>query len=106
MSVRHFGLDDMFDALEPGSPQGVVKAAAIQRLLERWQLKPAAAVYVGDGAADMLAAHEVGVLAAGAAWAQGARTSDLHAARAHVIFTDAAVFLGWLDAQTRSIPTS
>src|SRR5262249_1982861 len=38
MSVRHFGLDDAFDALEPGSPQGVVKAAAIQRLLKRWQL--------------------------------------------------------------------
>ena len=53
----------------------------------------------------MLAAHEVRVLAAGAAWAQGARAAELQAARAHVIFTDAAVFLGWLDAQTRPILT-
>src|SRR5437867_5690286 len=65
MSLRHFGLDDAFDAVEPGSPEGVVKAPAIRRLLERWCLRPEDAVYVGDGASDMRAAHEAGVIAAG-----------------------------------------
>ena len=101
MSVHHFGLDDAFDAIECGSPQGVVKAEAIRRVLERWRLPPAEAVYVGDGAADMVAARAVGVLAAGAAWAQGARVAELNDARADVIFTDVREFLAWLDAATR-----
>lgn len=105
MSVRHFGLDDAFDALEPGSPQGVVKAAAIGRLLDGWRVAPERAIYVGDGAADMVAARERGVMAVGAAWAQGARTSELQTAGAHLIFSDAAVFLGWLDRQTGHITT-
>jgi phosphoglycolate phosphatase-like HAD superfamily hydrolase len=106
MSVRHFGLDGAFDAIECGSPQGVVKTAAIRRVLERWELAPDAAVYVGDGAADMLAAHDAGVLAAGAAWAHGARVAELKEARADLIFTDARDFLAWLDAATRGIAVS
>ena len=103
MSLRHFGLDQAFEAVECGSPEGVVKAAAIRRVLERWRIAPDAAIYVGDGAADMLAAREIGVVAAGAAWAQGARGAELKDARADVIFTDAAEFLAWLDAQTRPV---
>jgi phosphoglycolate phosphatase-like HAD superfamily hydrolase len=105
MSVHHFGLADAFDGIECGSPQGVVKADAIRRLLERWRLSPADAVYVGDGAADMVAAREAGVLAAGAAWAQGARVTELKDARADVIFTDAREFRASLDAATRGIAT-
>jgi pyrophosphatase PpaX len=101
MSLRHFGLDDAFEVVECGSPQGVVKAAAIRRILAQWSMAPDAAIYVGDGAADMLAAREVGVVAAGAAWAQGARVAELKDAGAEVIFTDAAEFVAWLDAQTR-----
>ena len=36
MSLTHFGLDGVFDPVEVGSPQGVVKAAAIARVVERW----------------------------------------------------------------------
>ena len=105
MSVQHLGLDDAFDAIECGSPQGVVKADAIRRLLERWRLPPADAVYVGDGASDMVAAREAGVLAAGAAWAHGVRATDLKDAGADLIFTDAREFLTWLDAATRGLAT-
>lgn len=104
MSLRHFRLDDVFDAVEPGSPHGVVKAPAIRRLLERWRLSPEQVVYVGDGASDMRAAREAGVMAAGAAWAYGARVAELKEAQADLIFTDAADFLAWLDSRTR--PTS
>ena len=82
-----------------------MKAAAIRRLLDRWRLPPADAVYVGDGASDMVAAREAGVLAAGAAWAEGARASELKDARADVIFTAAAEFLAWLHTATRGIAT-
>jgi len=106
MSLRHFGLDDTFDAVEPGSPDGVVKAPAIRRLLARWRLRPEDAVYVGDGASDMRAAREAGVIAAGAAWAYGARVAELTEAQADLIFTDAAEFLAWLDGKTRRVTPS
>jgi beta-phosphoglucomutase-like phosphatase (HAD superfamily) len=73
----------------------------VRRLLERWDFRPDEAIYVGDAASDVLAAREAGVMAAGAAWAHGARVAELRAARADVIFTDAAAFLAWLDARTQ-----
>jgi pyrophosphatase PpaX len=100
MSVRHFRLDEMFDAVETGSPDGVVKAHAIRRLVERWRLTSTQTVYVGDAAADVLAAREAGVIAAGAAWAYGARAADLQAAGADVVFTDAKDFLAWVESET------
>jgi phosphoglycolate phosphatase-like HAD superfamily hydrolase len=103
MSLDYFAITEAFAAVECGSPQGVVKGAAIRRVLQDWGIGPDAAIYVGDGAADMLAAREAGVLAAGAAWAQGARVGELKDARADVIFTDAADFLAWLDRQTRPV---
>src|SRR5262245_21232359 len=36
MSLTHFGLDGVFDAVEVGSPQGVIKASAIARVVARW----------------------------------------------------------------------
>src|SRR5205085_703351 len=69
------------------------------------RLPPADAVYVGDGASDMVDAREAGVLAAGAAWAHGVRATDLKDAGADLIFTDAREFLTWLDAATRGLAT-
>jgi phosphoglycolate phosphatase-like HAD superfamily hydrolase len=77
----------------------VVKAQAIRRLIERWGAAPGQAAYVGDAVADVLAAREAGVVAVGAAWAQGSSAHDLSAAGADVVFTDAAAFLAWLASQ-------
>lgn len=101
MSLRHFGLDDVFDAVETGSPDGVVKATAIRGLLERWRLRPEQAIYVGDAVSDMLAAREAGVMAVGAAWALGSSGAELKEIDADVLFTDAGEFLAWLDSSTR-----
>ena len=101
LSLKHFGIADAFDAIETGSPAGIVKAEAIQRLLAGWRLAPAQAVYVGDAAADMRAAREAGVTAAGAAWGYGGDEMDLQAAGADVVFTNAGQCLAWLDARTR-----
>ena len=95
-SLRHFRLERVFDAVETGSPTGVVKADAIRRVLARWGVEPADVIYVGDASADMLAAREAGVMAVGAAWAAGVQVAELTASRPDVIFTDAAAFLAWL----------
>jgi phosphoglycolate phosphatase-like HAD superfamily hydrolase len=101
MSVRHFRLDESFDAVETGAPEGVVKAEAIRRLLEGWRLAPERAVYVGDAASDMRAAREAGCGAVGAAWAFGSRADEVKAAGADRVFTDAGEFLAWLEAASR-----
>ena len=100
MSLAHFGLAETFDAVEVGSPTGVVKAAAIARVVAAWGVPPGRVIYVGDAVADMHAAHEAGVLAVAAAWAPSAIAAELTAARPHALFEDAAAFEAWLVAWT------
>ena len=56
LSLAHFGLDGVFDPVETGSPAGIVKAAAIARVVARWDAPPSSVVYVGDAVADVQAA--------------------------------------------------
>jgi pyrophosphatase PpaX len=96
MSLTHFGLDGVFDAVEVGSPQGVVKAAAIARVVARWGAAASEVIYVGDAVADMHAAREAGVCGIAAAWAPSAIATELAATKPHALFTDAADFQSWL----------
>jgi pyrophosphatase PpaX len=96
LSLAHFGLDRTFDAVETGSPLGVVKATAIVRIVAAWGLAPREVIYVGDAVADMHAAAEAGVLAVAAAWAPSALAAELRAASPHRLFTDAGEFETWL----------
>jgi len=96
MSLKHFALDQVFDVVETGSPQGVVKAAAIARVVDRWRLPAADIIYVGDAVADMLAAREAGVVAVGAAWAPTAIPRELESAGADRLFTSAEDFRAWV----------
>jgi pyrophosphatase PpaX len=98
MSLSHFGLDGTFDHVETGSPAGVVKAAAIARVVAAWGVAPGDVIYVGDAVADMQAADEAGVLGVAAAWAPSAIEAELAATRPHALFTDAGVFEAWLIA--------
>jgi phosphoglycolate phosphatase-like HAD superfamily hydrolase len=96
MSLKQFGLDGVFDRVETGSPGGVVKAAAIGRVVAAWRVPPADVIYVGDAVADMEAAHEAGVLPIAAAWAPSAVATELRAMKPHALFTDAGHFHDWL----------
>ena len=96
MSLTHFGLDGVFDAVEVGSPQGVIKAAAIARVVARWGVAAADVIYVGDAVADVHSAREAGVIPIAAAWAPGAIAEELAATRPHALFTDAGHFRSWL----------
>ncbi|HET7342826.1 MAG TPA: HAD hydrolase-like protein [Methylomirabilota bacterium] len=96
MSLQAFGLAGAFEPVETGSPAGVVKAAAITRVIARWHVPPREVIYVGDAVADMRAAHEAGVVAVAAAWAPTASADELGALAPHALFTDAGEFAAWL----------
>jgi len=89
-------LDGLFEPVETGSPTGVVKTAALTRVVTAWGVKPEQVIYVGDAVSDVRAAHEAGVLAVAAAWAPTAVAAELEALRPHALFTDAADFHAWL----------
>ena len=96
MSLRHFALDDVFAVVETGSPTGIVKAAAIRRVVEAWKVAPDEVIYVGDAVGDMHAAVEAGVRAVAAAWAPSAQASELAATRPHALFEEATAFESWI----------
>jgi pyrophosphatase PpaX len=96
ISLTAFGLDGVFDPIETGSPAGVVKAAAIARVVAAWRVPPHEVIYVGDAVSDVRAAHEAGVLAVAAAWAPTANAVELQAAAPHVLFREIADFHAWL----------
>jgi phosphoglycolate phosphatase-like HAD superfamily hydrolase len=96
MSLTHFGLDGVFGLVETGSTQGMVKAAAIRRVVARWAVAPEDVIYVGDAVGDMEAADEAGVRPIGAAWASSAIAAELIATRPHAVFSSADDFHAWL----------
>jgi phosphoglycolate phosphatase-like HAD superfamily hydrolase len=96
MSLTHFGLDGVFDAVEVGSPQGVVKAAAIARVVARWGVAAGEVIYVGDAVADVESARQAGVLPIAAAWAPSAIAAELAATNPHALFASGDDFHAWL----------
>jgi len=96
MSLTHFGLDNVFDAVEVGSPQGVVKAAAIARVVARWGVPVGEVIYVGDAVADVESARQAGVIPIAAAWAPSAIAAELAAAKPHALFASGDDFHAWL----------
>ena len=96
MAAAHAG-SAAFDAVETGSPHGVVKARQIRELLERFAIPASRAVYVGDAPSDMLAAREAGVAAWGAAWARTTDRAALLATAPDRLFDAVAEFVAALD---------
>ena len=101
MSLKAFGLDGTFDAVETGSPTGVVKAGAIARVVSAWGVPAREVIYVGDAVSDMHAAREAGVCAVAAAWAPTASAEELRQLGPQALFTDVADFHAWLLNQQR-----
>ena len=77
ISLAEYGIADLFDQVETGSPAMLDKPAGIRRILDRRGIRPEEAVYVGDMPSDIRAARSVGMEPLAAAWASTARRDDL-----------------------------
>lgn len=96
ISLRHTGLAPYFDAIETGSPHGVVKSVAMTEMLARWCVAKDEAVYVGDAVYDVTSSLEAGVVPIGAAWLHTADAEILRKAGADIIFDTVDEFTKWL----------
>ena len=99
ISARVLGLDRFFDILEAGSPAGNEKPRSIRAVLERWQLAPHEAAYVGDSIHDVRASRAVGVLPLAVAWASTADAAALRAEQPHATFETVAQFNDWIERE-------
>ncbi|WP_101909809.1 HAD family hydrolase [Marasmitruncus massiliensis] len=77
ITLRVLGLENWFDLMETGKPEGPSKPEGIQRVLDALKILPSEAVYIGDAPSDILAARKVDVPVISAAWAGTADIEDL-----------------------------
>ncbi len=97
ISMRILGLNRWIEAIEAGTPEKADKPRSMRLILERWQMTPAQAAYVGDAPYDMASAKEVGMLALGAAWAMTSSLRGGTDGKADAIFETIEAFLGWIE---------
>ena len=96
ISCRALGVRSFFTHIEAGSPNGVIKPAAIARVVGEWSLRPLEVAYIGDAPTDIEAARSAEVVSVGAAWAPAASHSLLQAARPDFLFHDVPDFASWV----------
>ena len=96
LSLEVFGLARMFDAVEGGAPEGIIKADCIRSILDRWEAAADKVAYIGDHPADVREAKAAGTIALAAAWSAFADEAVLAAEQPDALFTDVAAFGHWL----------
>jgi phosphoglycolate phosphatase/pyrophosphatase PpaX len=99
ISLEVFGIDHLFSGVEGGSMDGVVKAEAIDRLLEAWNLDATEVAYVGDTPLDVRESKRAGVTAVAAAWSAYTDRSVLEAEAPDAIFESVDDFAEWMVEQ-------
>lgn len=95
-TLRRFGMEATFDAVEYGSPVGSRKKEAISLVVDKFGVRPDEAIYIGDAPSDVTYAREVGLLTASALWAPSTDAEATVAAGADVICRTPADFLRYL----------
>lgn len=98
ISLRILGLERWVDCVEVGFADRADKPYSIRKVLDRWQMRPEEAAYVGDMPYDMQAARETGLLPIGAGWAETSLVRDGNAGAVHT-FLSVDEFLAWLESQ-------
>ena len=97
MTLRQFGMEHAFDAVEYGSPVGSRKKEAIGIVLKTFAARPEEAIYLGDAPSDITYSHEMGLSAAAALWAPSTDKAATIAAGPDVCCETPADFLKFLE---------
>ncbi len=96
ITLRQFGMENAFDAVEYGSPVGSRKKEAIGIVLDKFGICPKEALYLGDAPSDTVFSHELGLQAAAALWAPSTNVEETLAAGPDLVCRTPADFLRFL----------
>ena len=70
VTLEELGLERYFDAVETGSTRRANKPEGLRNILNKFNLSPSEAVYIGDAPNDVRACREVAIPIYAAAWAK------------------------------------
>jgi len=96
ISLKQFGLEQYFEILETGSPEGPNKVAGIKTVLKNLNANVNESIYVGDAPSDIKYCKEVGIPIAAAAWAETTNANELIPLQPDWIFYSVDEFKTWL----------
>ena len=99
LSLKQFDLEQYFEVLETGSPEGPNKVKGIRKVLEQLGTGISESIYVGDAPSDIKACREVGIPIAAAGWASTTNGEELKALEPDWFFDSIVEFKAWLDKQ-------
>lgn len=92
ITLRHYGLTDVFDVIKTGQPEGPVKEACIEEIFAAAPFRREDTLYVGDTPYDIRASRACGIRVAAAAWAPTADLARLQAMNPDYCFKTVEAF--------------
>lgn len=87
ITLRRYGLEDIFEVIKPGQPEGPIKERCIEEIFAVHPLKRSETLYIGDSPYDITASRACGIRVAAAAWAPTADLAALSALHPDACFT-------------------
>ncbi|GLV57067.1 phosphoglycolate phosphatase [Dictyobacter sp. S3.2.2.5] len=103
LTLNRLGIADYFEFVEAGREDAVVKASAMRRILQAWQIKPEQAAYIGDSASDVEQSAQAGVLPLAAEWSATATIDQLENIHPYASFTSVEDFIDWIKRNVESL---
>ncbi len=96
ITLRQYGLENTFDAIDTGVPEGPRKPEGLKAVLSQFGIEPHEAVYIGDAPSDITACKTVDVPVISAAWASTAETGKLKEMNPELTFESVEAFSDYL----------
>jgi phosphoglycolate phosphatase/pyrophosphatase PpaX len=97
ISLKYFNLNNYFEIIETGSPEGPRKVEGIQTVLDEFAgISKKEIIYVGDAPNDIIACRKVGISVVAAAWSDTAESDKLLELNPDKLFYSIKDFTKWL----------
>lgn len=96
ITLRQYGLENTFEAIDTGVPEAPRKPKGLRAVLSQFGLQPEEAIYVGDTTGDIMACAQVGIPIISAAWAGTAETQKLKELNPELTFENVDAFSDYI----------
>ena len=96
ISLKQFGLEDYFEVLETGSPEGPDKINGIRRVIKSLDTDLSESIYVGDAPSDIKYCKDVGIPIAAGAWSITTDAGVLQKLNPDWLFYTVEEFRAWI----------
>lgn len=104
ITLQKFGINDFFEIIKTGCPEGPIKIDNIKDLLSSHpEIHKENVAYVGDSEGDIIAAREAGIPIISAAWSSSANAKELAKMHPDKLFTSIGDFSEWLKSNILSV---